>query len=170
MGPAIYAEQTSEDEPRVVRLFQDLQKEFAGKEEELIALLQIVQRELGYLPEHALREIARLTRLPAARVYGAATFYSQFRLRPTGKYLVRVCRGTACHVRGGARILREVERQLGIKPGENTGDLKFALETVACIGACARAPTMVIGNDTYGQMTTKKVGQILKVGEEGGQP
>ena len=76
--------------------------------------------------------------------------------------MVRVCRGTACHVRGGARILREVEKQLGINPGESTDDLKYALETVACIGACALAPTMVVANDTYGQMTTKKVAEILK--------
>lgn len=143
-------------------LIHEVGKGLIGREEELIPLLQSVQRELGFLPEQALREIAHLTRLPVAKVFGTATFYSQFRLVPTGKYLIRVCRGTACHVRGGARIQREVERQLGINPGESTHDLKFALETVACIGACAQAPAMVVGNEAYGKMTTKKVGEILQ--------
>jgi len=148
--------------PELGGLSATIKKEFVGRADELIPLLQFVQREIGYLPERSLREIARLTRVPAASVFGTATFYSQFRLQPVGKHMVRVCRGTACHVRGGARILREVEKQLGIKPGESTPDLKYALETVACVGACALAPTMVIGDDTYGQMTTKKVPDILK--------
>jgi NADH:ubiquinone oxidoreductase subunit E len=148
--------------PELEGLSAAIRKEFAGGADELIPLLQFVQKEIGYLPEQSLREIARLTRVPAASVFGTATFYAQFRLQPAGKHVIRVCRGTACHVRGGARILREVEKQLGIKPGESTPDLKYALETVACIGACALAPTMVIGDDTYGQMTTKKVPDILK--------
>ena len=88
-------------------LFDAIGKEFAGRESELIPLLQRVQGELGFLPEQALREIARFTGLPTAKVFGAATFYAQFRLQPVGKCMVRVCRGTACHVRGGARILKE---------------------------------------------------------------
>ena len=148
--------------PELEGLPAAIKKEFAGRADEIIPLLQFVQKEIGYLPEHSLREIALLTRVPTASVFGTATFYSQFRLHPAGKHVIRVCRGTACHVRGGARILREVEKQLGIKPGESTPDLKYALETVACIGACALAPTMVIGDDTYGQMTTKKVPDILK--------
>lgn len=147
---------------KIESIFAQIGKEFNGREDELIPLLQSVQRELGFLPEQALREIAHLIRLPEARVFGTATFYSQFRLKPVGKYMVRVCRGTACHVRGGSRIQREVEKQLGINPGESTTDLKFALETVACIGACAQAPTMVVDNEAYGKMTTKKVGEILK--------
>ncbi len=140
----------------------EIRRKYAGRPDELIPLLQSVQKEIGYLPEPALREIASMTGLSMASVFGTATFYSQFRLHPVGKYMIRVCRGTACHVRGGARILREVEKRTGIKPGESTSDLQYALETVACIGACALAPTMVIANDTYGQMTTKKVGEILK--------
>lgn len=162
MERATDGEPCAESRLRTENLFEEIGKEFIGREDELIPLLQSVQRELGFLPEQALREIAHLTRLPAAKVFGTATFYSQFRLKPTGKYLVRVCRGTACHVRGGSRIQREVEKQLGINPGESTTDLKFALETVACIGACAQAPTMVVGNEAYGKMTTKKVGEILK--------
>ncbi len=142
--------------------FLAAEQEFTGAPDELIPLLQFVQERIGYLPEHALRRIARFTGLPLATVYGTATFYAQFRLHPVGKNIVRVCRGTACHVRGGARVLKEVEKQLGIKPGESTQDLTYALETVACIGACASAPTMVVANDTYGQVTTKKVAEIFK--------
>ena len=149
-------------DPGVIEdLSEEIRKHFTGRVDEIIPMLQFVQDRVGYLPEQALRDIARLTKAPEAQVFGTATFYAQFRLRPVGKYVIRVCRGTACHVRGGARILREVEKHLRIKPGESTPDLKYALETVACIGACALAPTMVIAHDTYGQMTTKKVDEIL---------
>jgi len=159
----IYDEKPDDTGPAALEdLWMRIQREFAGKPDELIPLLQFVQNKIGYLPEHSLREIARLTGIPTASVFGTATFYSQFRLHPVGKNVIRVCRGTACHVRGGARILREVEKQLGIQPGESTPDLKYSLETVACIGACASAPTMVVANDTFGQMTTKKVGEVLK--------
>ncbi|MBA7595458.1 NADP-reducing hydrogenase subunit HndA [subsurface metagenome] len=140
---------------------------YSGNESELIPILQKVQQEFGYVPEFAIKEIAEFLRLPEVTVFGVTTFYAQFKLVPTGRNIVRVCRGTACHVRGGARILREVEKQLGIKPGESTPDLEYALETVACIGACALAPTMVVNNDTCGQMTTKKVSEILNRGDQG---
>jgi len=140
---------------------------YSGNESELIPILQKVQQEFGYVPEFAIKEIAEFLRLPEVTVFGVTTFYAQFKLVQTGRNIVRVCRGTACHVRGGARILREVEKQLGIKPGESTPDLEYALETVACIGACALAPTMVVNNDTCGQMTTKKVSEILNRGDQG---
>ena len=109
--------------------------------------------------------VAKFLRLSESTVYGVATFYAQFKFVPSGKRKVRVCRGTACHVRGGARILREVEKRLGIKPGETTEDWEYTLETVACIGACALAPTMTVDKETYGQMTTKKVLEVF--GERG---
>ena len=140
---------------------------YSGNESELIPILQKVQQVFGYVPELAIKEIAKFLHLPEVTVFGVATFYAQFKLVPTGRNIVRVCRGTACHVRGGARILREVEKQLGIKPGESTPDLEYALETVACIGACALAPTMVVNSNTYGQMTTKKVSEILNRGDQG---
>lgn len=140
---------------------------YSGNESELIPILQKVQQEFGYVTEFAIKEIAEFLRLPEVTVFGVTTFYAQFKLIPTGRNIVRVCRGTACHVRGGARILREVEKQLGIKPGESTPDLEYSLETVACIGACALAPTMVVNNDTCGQMTTKKVSEILNRGDQG---
>jgi NADH:ubiquinone oxidoreductase subunit E len=94
-------------------------------------------------------------------VFGVATFYAQFRLVPSGKNRVTVCRGTACHVRGGARILKDVQQRLGIKPGETTPDLEYSLDTVACIGACALAPNLTINDNVHGQLTTKKVGEIF---------
>lgn len=123
----------------------------------LIPVLQQVQERFGYLPEEAMQEVADRLRVPESMVFGVATFYAQFKFTPSGRHIVRVCRGTACHVRGGPRILREVERHLGIRPGETTLDFEYTLETVACIGACALAPTMVIDRQTCGQMTAVKV-------------
>jgi NADH-quinone oxidoreductase subunit E len=127
----------------------------------LIPILQEAQEEFGYLPEAAMRKFAKFLKLPESTVFGVSTFYAQFKLTPTGRRKVVVCRGTACHVRGGARILREIERRLGIRPGETTEDMEYSLETVACIGACALAPTMRIDGETYGQMTTKKVAEVI---------
>jgi NADH-quinone oxidoreductase subunit E len=132
----------------------------------LIPMLQEAQESFGYLPEGVMQRIAKFLRLPESVVYGVSTFYAQFTFVPTGKKRVSVCRGTACHVRGGARILREVEKQLGIKPGETTDDMGYSLETVACIGACALAPTMRIGKETYGQMTTRKVTEVFGAKEK----
>lgn len=140
---------------------------YSGNESELIPILQKVQQAFGYVPETAIKGIAKFLHLPEVTIFGVATFYAQFKLVPTGRNIVRVCRGTACHVRGGARILREVEKQLGIKPGESTPDLEYALETVACIGACALAPTMVVNSNTYGQMKTKKVSETLNRRDQG---
>jgi len=139
---------------------------FTGEKAELIPILQKVQGVFGYLPEDAMSRIAQFVNVPECTVFGVATFYAQFKLVPTGRNIVRVCRGTACHVRGGARILKEVQKHLGIKQGESTPDLEYALETVACIGACALAPTMTINNETYGEMTTRKVGEIFNAKSE----
>lgn len=143
-----------------VQLEQILSR-YKGERDELIPILQETQEKFGYLPEEVMQRIARFLRIPESTVYGVGTFYTQFTFVPTGRKRVSVCRGTACHVRGGARILREVEKVLGIKPGETTPDLEYSLETVACIGACALAPTMRIGNETYGQMTIKKVAEVF---------
>jgi NADH-quinone oxidoreductase subunit E len=134
---------------------------YRGEKGAVIPILQKVQGKLGYLPEEAVKEVARFLRTSESEIYGVITFYAQFRTTPSGKNIVRVCRGTACHVRGGARIRAEVEKQLGVKAGETTPDLEYTLETVACIGACALSPTMVINDQTYGQMTTKKVAEIF---------
>ena len=135
--------------------------QYKGERGDLIPLLQEAQEKFGYLPREVMLGIAKFLQLSESVVFGVVTFYAQFRLNPTGKRIVNVCRGTACHVRGGARILSEVERQLGIKPGETTDDLEYSLETVACIGACALAPTMRVDKETHGQMTTKKVNELF---------
>ncbi|HEY96304.1 MAG TPA: NADH-quinone oxidoreductase subunit NuoE [Dehalococcoidia bacterium] len=133
----------------------------AAQKDNLIPILQETQEALGYLPPEAMEKIASFLGISPGVVLGVATFYAQFKRVPSGKMKVTVCRGTACHVRGGARILKEVERRLSIKPGETTEDMEYSLETVACIGACALAPNITINNDVHGQMTTKKVGEIF---------
>jgi len=134
---------------------------YKGKKDELIPILQEVQEKLGYLPEDALLEIAKFVNVPESRVYAVATFYAQFRFSPIGKKHIKICRGTACHVRGAPRILEEVKKQLDISEGETTSDLECSLETVACIGACGLAPNMVVNKKTHGRLTVKKVSKIL---------
>ena len=134
---------------------------FQGRQVVLIPALQAVQEKFGYLPEAAMEEIGRVAGLSANVVYGVASFYAQFRTTPIGKKHVAVCQGTACHVRGGARILEAIERAIGIKAGETSPDLQYSLETVACIGACALAPTLRINEDTHGKLTTNEVEQLF---------
>jgi len=134
---------------------------YRGDKQELIPILQETQEKFRYLPAAAMREIARFLHTPESTIYGVCTFYAQFKLTPLGKKIIRVCRGTACHVRGASKVLNELESRLGIKAGETTEDLEYSLETVACIGACALAPTMRIDNETYGKMTPKKVAEVL---------
>ncbi len=134
---------------------------YRGQKESLIPVLQKVQEELGYLPEEAVSEIAHFLRLSRSRVYGVASFYAQFRFERQGKHTVRVCQGTACHVRGGRRILEAVMQQIGIQPGETTEDYQFSLERVACFGSCALAPVMVVDKTVCARMTTPKVRETL---------
>jgi NADH-quinone oxidoreductase subunit E len=148
-------------EPSVTEQLDEILSHHSGESGDLIPILQEAQERFGYLPEEVMQRIAKFLRLSDSTVFGVSTFYAQFKLTPTGKRLVKVCRGTACHVRGGARILREVEKQLGIKPGGTTDDLGYSLETIACFGSCALAPVVVIDKDVHGRMTTTKVGQIL---------
>jgi NADH-quinone oxidoreductase subunit E len=140
---------------------KDVFSHYQGEKHELIPILQETQGKFRYLPAAAMQEISRFLHVPEATIFGVSTFYAQFKLTPLGKKVVRVCRGTACHVRGSAKVLAEMEKRLGIKAGETTDDMEYTLETVACIGACALAPTMTIDNETYGKMTTKKVAEVL---------
>jgi NADH:ubiquinone oxidoreductase subunit E len=139
----------------------DILSQYNRNRDNLIPILQEVQQRFGYLPEEAMQGIADFLRLSNSTVYSVSTFYAQFKFTPTGKRTVKVCRGTACHVRGGASLLRDIERRLGIKPGETTEDLEYTLETVACVGACALAPLMIINDEVYGRMTTTDVGKAL---------
>jgi NADH-quinone oxidoreductase subunit E len=134
---------------------------YEGKRHELIPILQETQAAFRYLPAAAVKEIARFLEISESTIFGVSTFYAQFKLTPLGKKIIRVCRGTACHVRGASKVLAEIEKQLGIKAGETTDDMEYTLETVACIGACALAPTMTIDNETFGKMSTKKVAEVL---------
>ena len=138
---------------------------YAGREEELIPILQKVQERLGYLPEPALLAISRFARVPESRVYAVATFYAQFRFTPIGRNHVLVCRGTACHVRGAPRILEEIERQLGIKEGQTTEDLEYSLESVACIGACGLSPCIMVNKKVAAKLTPKKVAELFSRGD-----
>lgn len=141
---------------------QEILEKYKGEKGELIPVLQEVQARFGYLPDEAMQRVARFLRLSESTIYGVATFYAQFKFTPVGKHIIKVCRGTACHVRGVSRILDEVEKQLGVKPGETTSDLEYTLETIACFGSCALAPVLVVDETVYGKMTPEKVTNILK--------
>jgi len=128
----------------------------------IIPLLQDVQTIYGYLPEDVLLEVASFSGLALSRVYGIATFYNQFRLTPLGENIIRVCRGTACHVKNSANILYSFEQELKIKAGETTRDKKFTLEVVSCIGACSIAPVVTVNDDYFGRITIKDIPGIIK--------
>lgn len=128
----------------------------------LIPLLQEAQEIYGYLPKEVMQLISRELGIPFSKTYGVATFYAQFHLKPRGRNIIRVCQGTACHVRGGAKILEEVKDKLQVKVGDSTADLRYTLETVACIGACGLAPAMMVNDDTHGRLTPEKAVQVLE--------
>lgn len=135
---------------------------YEGKKGTLIPILQEVQSLYNYLPKDVLEYVAEQTKIPISEIYGVVTFYSLFHLNPRGRNIVRVCQGTACHVRGGKLILQALEKELGVKAGHTTDDLRFTLETVACIGACGLAPVMQINDDTHGRLTPDKLPAILQ--------
>ena len=135
---------------------------YGGKHDSVIAILQDVQSEYHYLPEHALRAVAGQLRLPLIQICGVATFFKAFSLKPRGEHTMTVCLGTACHVRGAPAVLDEAKRQLGIEPGNTTDDMRFTLETVNCLGACALGPILVVNGKYHGQMSPGKAKKILK--------
>lgn len=134
---------------------------YNGRKEELVPVLNDTQEYFGYLPADAMDRIAGFLHISNSNVFGVATFYALFKYAPTGKNVIKVCRGTACHVRGAPRILEEVQKKLGIKPGETTGDREYSLEAIACFGSCALAPVMVVNDTVYGRMTPTRVSEIL---------
>jgi len=139
---------------------------YEASPESLIAVFQDVQERFRYLSEQHIREVAARLEVPLPQAYAVATFYNAFSLRPKGKYIIKICLGTACHVRGAPRILEEAERLLGISRGETTPDGKFSLETVNCLGACALGPIMVVGEKSHGHVTPLTVQDILKETEK----
>ncbi|MBN2344835.1 MAG: NADH-quinone oxidoreductase subunit NuoE [Candidatus Aminicenantes bacterium] len=135
---------------------------YEGERGALIPLLQAAQDTYGFIPESAIDQISEIVGLPAADIYGVITFYSQFRLKPLGKYLIKVCDGTACHVNGSERIAGVIEDELQISGGDTTEDGLFTLQKVACLGCCSLSPVITINDETYGRLTPKKVQQLLK--------
>jgi len=134
---------------------------YRGQRWALIPLLQEIQGKVGYIPPETIPRIAGALNLFPSQVQAVITFYAQLYTKPRGKNIVRVCRGTACHVRGGKSILKLVKQHLGIEEGQNTEDMEYTLETVACIGVCALAPNMVVNTKIYGNMNPKKVAAIF---------
>lgn len=128
----------------------------------LVSILQDIQAEYNYLPKEALVQVNKGLDVPLSRVYSVVTFFKSFSLKPRGRHLINVCLGTACHVRGAVRVLEKIERELGISRSETTGDLKYTLETVNCVGACALGPIVIIDGEYSGQVKTDRVKPLLE--------
>lgn len=144
----------------------DILRDFSSDRKELITILHQVQEEFGYLPQEAIRRVARFLKISESEIFGVLTFYTAFSLTPKGRHVVKVCLGTACYVRGGAQISTELGRELCLSPGETSPNGDFTLETVNCLGCCAIGPVIVVGKDYYGHTTVRKVGGILKKYQE----
>jgi NADH-quinone oxidoreductase subunit E len=136
-------------------------KSYGGNSDSLISILQDVQSEFNHLPEYAIRHVAKSLDLPLIQVFGVATFFKAFSLEPRGDHTIKVCLGTACHVRGAPNVLSEMERRLNIKSGETTEDMRYTLETVNCLGACALGPIVVIDDKYHRKMAAGKIKKIL---------
>ena len=143
-------------------LLDDILKEYGGVSSNLITILQKAQNIYGYLPKDVMYHIADNVGITPADVVGVATFYSQFRLTPIGKYLIMSCQGTACHVNGSERVLNAITNYLGIKSGETTDDGLFTVEEVACLGCCSLAPVIMINGEAYGNLTPDSAVEVIK--------
>lgn len=143
-------------------LIKDVLDKYASIDGSLITILQHAQDIYGYLPTDVLYHIAERIGSTPAKVMGVATFYSQFRLQPVGKYLIMLCQGTACHVNGSEKIEKAIKEELGISDGETTSDGLFTLKNVACLGCCSLSPVMMINDETYGSLTPDKAKEILR--------
>lgn len=145
----------------ILATVREIVEPWRGRKGALIPLLQETQRVFGYLPSEAMEALSEETCLPLAEIYGVATFYAQFHLEPRGRHVIRVCRGTACHVRGSLKLLERLRETLGVAEGGTTEDGRFTLEPVACLGACGLAPVMTIGDQTFGRVAPEKLPEIL---------
>lgn len=140
----------------------DYVQEFGKDESSTIPLLQAIQNDYGYLPLNILEEICEESNIKKSKLYGVATFYSQFKLKPVGKNIIKICKGTACHVKGADLLIEALKNELNVQVGETTLDNKFTLETVACLGCCSLAPVIMINKDVYGKLTPNKVVKIIR--------
>ncbi|MFW5898285.1 MAG: NADH-quinone oxidoreductase subunit NuoE [Candidatus Saliniplasma sp.] len=151
------------EEPRLPKeKIEEVLTRYAPKPSNLIPLLQECQENFGYLPRQVMEEISEYLDLPVSKIYGVATFYAQFRFEPLGKHMVKLCHGTACHVKGAESITETVENELGIKTGETTGDGLFTVERVACLGCCSLAPVIMVDGEVYGNLTREKVKGVIE--------
>jgi NADH-quinone oxidoreductase subunit E len=141
---------------------QNIIDKYASEKGALVPLLQEVQKNLGYISEDAVKMISRAMLISESEIYGVASFYAQFRFTEPAKHNIKVCLGTACHVRGGEPILNALENELGVGVGEITPDKQFEMERVACVGCCALAPVIVVDNEVYGRMVRKKTKEVLR--------
>ena len=135
---------------------------FEPVRENAIPILHAVQEREGFLSPEAMGQVAEYLHLSKSEVYGIATFYTRFKFKPSGKHCLKVCRGTACHVKGAGEVLAEFEKRLCIKPGETTPDGEYSLETEACFGSCALAPVVVLDEHVHGRMTPSKTDDVLR--------
>ncbi len=142
-------------------------EKYLSQPSSLIPILQEVQKKFGYLPRDVMEDIAEYLELPVSKIYGVATFYAQFRFEPLGDHMIRVCHGTACHVKGADKIGEAVENKLGIETGETTEDGQFTLERVACLGCCSLAPVMMVDDTAHGNLTREKAKDIVEKYKEG---
>jgi len=151
--------QTPADVDRVSALLESVGD---TSDDKLIPILQKIQDEYGYLPQDVLHDVSERTGIPFSRMYGVATFYEQFYFEPRGKHTIKCCRGTACHVKGGASIRSTIEDLLDVKDGGSTEDMRFTFETVACLGTCFLAPVIMVDDNYYGNLTPKQLKSILE--------
>jgi NADH:ubiquinone oxidoreductase subunit E len=154
-------EQYMDAEIDYTALYKIIKEDFYNDTENLIMIIQAIQRRYNYLPEPALKYIAATMGVPLSRIYGVATFYSTFSLEPRGRNIISICLGTACHVRGGERIRERIEGSLNIKDGETTDDRRFTFETVRCIGCCSLGPVVKINEDVHGHISSDQVEKIM---------
>ncbi|WP_245574381.1 5-formyltetrahydrofolate cyclo-ligase [Desulfovirgula thermocuniculi] len=150
------------DEESKRKALEGVFAQYRGTKGALIPLLQEAQEIYGYLPKEVMEMIAAELRIPLSKVFGVATFYAQFHLKPRGRNIVRICQGTACHVRGASRVFEAVSAKLGVGRNETTPDLRYTLETVACLGACGLAPVMMVNDDTHGRLTPERAASVLE--------
>jgi NADH-quinone oxidoreductase subunit E len=155
------AVETAKMDPIDLSALDQIVEPYLSKKEMVIPVLQKVQEHFGYLPRPAMEGVSRLMRIPLSRLYGVATFYAQFKMKPRGRNIIRVCKGTACHIQGSPKIAERIEEILGVQSGETTDDLRFTLEEVACIGACALAPVIMVNDNPHGRLTPDKVKAVL---------
>ncbi len=145
-------------------VYQDVEEIITRYREEktpLLCILEEVQEKWGYLPRDVLGYIAKRLEIPSSTVYGVATFYAFLETKPVGKYVIRVCKSTPCHVRGATNVLEALKKELGIREGETTRDGKFTLEVTSCLGVCGVAPAMMINDVTYGNLTEDRIREVL---------